>query len=116
MEEVQVEAVINLEDDLNLVLLGVPITSMASQVRRNMNVNISSEMKKSTLLSQIKLIQRKRRIKALQPWQQIKMTMYSSLENTTILMLLVMIVHGLLTWVLFSTLAHMEDFLNLSKW
>ena len=38
------------------------------------------------------------------------MMMYSSLEKTTILMMHVMIVHGLLTRVHLSTLAHMEDF------
>ena len=35
----------NLEDDLNLSLLGLPATIVASQVTRNLNVDISRETK-----------------------------------------------------------------------
>jgi len=47
----QVEVVINLEDDVNLALPGLPVTIVASQVTRNLNVDILSEIKKLALLS-----------------------------------------------------------------
>ena len=46
VKQVQVEVMINLEDDLNLTLSGLPITIVASQVTRNLNVDISSKIKK----------------------------------------------------------------------
>ena len=53
-EEVQVQVVINLDDDLNLAFLRLPVTTVANQVTRNLNVDISSEIKKLALLSQTK--------------------------------------------------------------
>ena len=42
--------------DLNLAFLRLPVTTVANQVTRNLNVDISSEIKKLALLSQTKLI------------------------------------------------------------
>ena len=50
VKEVQVEVMINLEFDLNIALQRLPVTIVANQVTRNLNVNISSEIKKNGII------------------------------------------------------------------
>ena len=45
-KELQVEVVINLEVDLNIAFQRLSVTIVANQVTRNLNVDISSEIKK----------------------------------------------------------------------